>query len=177
MTTRTPVELDERLDELTNQIAFLVSEAKENRELKQSISELTSDLSPIARQGMGSVANVLVDAEAKGYVDFAKSGVGVLDRVVTSFSAEDVEALGDNVVLILETVKEMTQPELMQMMRSTLHEVNEIEESAEPPSMMRIIRQMNEPEVRRGLARMLALLRSMGSVEQKDVENRKGAGL
>ena len=38
---------------------------------------------------------------------------------IETFSKEDVEALGDNIVLILETGKEMTQPEIMQMMQST----------------------------------------------------------
>ena len=125
---------------------------------------------------MTSVANALVEAEGRGYIDFAKSGVGVVDRVMTSFSQDDVEALGDNVVLILETVKEMTQPELMQLMRSTLHEVNEIEETGPPPGMFELMRQMREPEVRRGLSRMVALLRSMGSVEQTDVAYGKESG-
>ncbi len=100
----------------------------------------------------------------------------MVDRVVTNFTQEDVDALGDNVVLILETIKEMTQPELMQMMRTTIHEVGEIEEDAEPPSMMNLLRQMREPEVRRGLGRMLALLRSMGSQNPKAPETRKEAG-
>ena len=33
--------------------------------------------------------------------------------MVTSFGEDDVAALGDNVVLILNTLKEMTQPEVM----------------------------------------------------------------
>ena len=37
----------------------------------------------------------------------------IADRVVTEFTEEDVKALGDNVVTILNAVKEMTQPEVM----------------------------------------------------------------
>ena len=165
----TPAAVDQRLDELSAQIPFLVEEAEENRALKESVKELTSDLTPIAAQTMDSMVKSLMEAEGRGYIDFAKSGFGVVNRVVTNFTEEDVEALGDNVVLILETIKEMTQPELMQMMRSTLHEVSEIEETGPPPGMLELMRQMREPEVRRGLARMIALLRSMGSIEQADV--------
>ena len=99
----------------------------------------------------------------------------IADEVVTGFTEEDVEQLGDNVVLILETIKEMTQPELMQMMRTTIHEVGEMDDSGEPPGMMNLLRQMRDPDVRRGLARMMTLLRSMGSADAKGTEDRKEA--
>jgi uncharacterized protein YjgD (DUF1641 family) len=169
------LQVDTRLEVLTEQVQLLVDEAEERRRLKESYSDLMHDLNPIASQGMESVTRAMVQAQERGYVDFARSGLGVVDRVVTNFTEEDVEALGDNVVLILETVKEMTQPEIMQMMRTTLHEVGEVEEDAVPPSVFALLRQMREPEVRRGLARMLALLRSMGSVEQKDLNKGKEA--
>lgn len=175
MTVAVTPDLDSRLELLADQVQLLVDEAEERRRLKETYSDLMQDLTPIASQGMESVTRVMAEAEDKGYIEFAKSGLGVVDRVVDSFSEEDVEALGDNIVLILETVKEMTQPELMQMMRSTLHEVGEIEESAVPPSMWSLLGQMREPEVRRGLARMIALLRSMGSVEPDGKDQRKEA--
>jgi uncharacterized protein YjgD (DUF1641 family) len=167
--------MESRLDELSERIDFLVAEAEERRKLRESISELTGDLTPVTKQGMDSLTRVLDDAEKRGYIDFARRGAGVVDRVVTSFTEEDVEALGDNIVLILETVKEMTQPEVMHMMRSTFQEVGEIEETEIPPSLFSLVRQMRDPEVRRGLARLLGLLRSMGSVEQESSEERKEA--
>jgi len=170
MTVALTPDLDQRLELLADQVQLLVDEAEERRRLKETYSDLIHDLSPVASQGMETVTKVMTEAEDKGYIDFARSGIGVVDRVVTSFSEEDVEALGDNIVLILETVKEMTQPELMQMMRSTLHEVGEIEESVVPPSMWTLMGQMREPDVRRGLARMIALLRSMGSTEIKQTK-------
>lgn len=169
------LQVDTRLEVLAAQVQTLVDEAEERRHLRESYSDLMSDLRPMAAQSMDSMTRALAEAESRGYIDFARSGVGVVDRVVTSFTSEDVEALGDNIVLILETIKEMTQPEVMQMMRSTFHEVGEIEESEIPPSVLSLLRQMREPEVRRGLARLLAFLRSMGSVEQRSIEQRKEA--
>jgi uncharacterized protein YjgD (DUF1641 family) len=169
------LQVDTRLEVLAQQVQYLVDEAEERQRLKETYSELMHDLNPIAAQGMDTVTRAMTAAEERGYIDFAKSGLGVVDRVVTNFSEEDVEALGDNVVLILETVKEMTQPEIMQMMRATLHEVGEVEEDAVPPSVFALLRQMREPEVRRGLARLIALLRSMGSVNQTDLQIGKEA--
>ncbi len=53
------------------------------------------------------------ELEQKGYFTFARGGMRMMDNVVTSFSEEDVNRLGDNIVLILNTVKDMTQPEIM----------------------------------------------------------------
>jgi len=75
-----------------------------------------------------------------------------------------VKALGDNVVLILQTVKEMTQPEVMTMMRRTAITAQGVDDSyAEPPSTIALLKQMRDPEVRRGLARTLNILRTLGS--------------
>ena len=80
------------------------------------------------------------------------------------FGPEDVEALGDNIVLILNTVKEMTQPEVMTMLRRTAISAQSIDSSlAEPPSLLALAREMREPEVRRGLGRTLSVLRTVGA--------------
>lgn len=166
---------DPRLDTIYGQVQFLVDEAEERRRTRAALSELTRDLSPIASQGFETVTRVMTDAEERGYTGFARSSLGVVDKVVTSFSEEDVEALGDNVVLILETVKEMTQPEVMTLLRSTLQNVHDTPEPAEPPSIFSLLGQMREPEVRRGLARLIVFLRGLGNVEIANAENRKEA--
>jgi len=116
--------------------------------------------------------------ETRGYLDFTRGGMSVIDKIVTSFSEEDLEALGDNVVLILDTIKEMTQPEVMQMMRSTLHGVHDAEEPSSPPSLLTLMRRMRTPEARRGLYRLVVLLESLGGVnDTRDTSNRKEARL
>jgi uncharacterized protein YjgD (DUF1641 family) len=84
--------------------------------------------------------------------------------VVTAFTEEDVEALGDNIVLILQTVREMTQPEVMQMLQRTFTSVQDDEhvEPTEPPGAFALLREMRKPEVRRGLSRALHMLSSLG---------------
>jgi uncharacterized protein YjgD (DUF1641 family) len=83
-----------------------------------------------------------------------------MDNVVTSFSEEDVRLLGENIVLILQTVKEMTQPDIMQMLRSTAVTIRE-DEPAENVSMISILRQLNDPAVKRGLAKTLTVLKTV----------------
>ena len=99
-----------------------------------------------------------------------EAGLGVVDRIVTGFSEEDVEQLGDNVVLILQTVKEMTQPEIMavayRMIEAIHHQQERMEaEPDQPPSTWSLIRRLTDPEVRRGLGRALTTLSAVSNVE------------
>jgi uncharacterized protein YjgD (DUF1641 family) len=126
------------------------------------VMDLLEIVGPITKQGMDSASTVLGDLERKGYFGFAQGGMRMMDTIVTSFSPEDVNRLSDNIVLILNTVKDMTQPEIMSFLRNTL-EVSEREvEKPVNTSMWAILGQLNDPAVRRGLALTLRVLRVVG---------------
>ncbi len=127
------------------------------------LADLARTGGPLTGPVLDRMTELLAELEQRGYISFARSAAGVVDNVVTAFAPEDVEALGDNIVLILNTVKEMTQPEVMQMLQRTMHIVQEVPEPAEPPSLLAILRELRGPEVRRGLYRVLTALRSVGS--------------
>ena len=133
----------------------------------EASAELIDDAKGIAKEAVGISIDRLGELERRGYFEFFREGAGVVDRIVTGFSPRDVQQLGDNVVLILETVKEMTQPEVMAMLRSTAAAVQEqqhkIEDGHESvPSLWSLVRQTRDPEIRVGLQRALSILRSMG---------------
>jgi uncharacterized protein YjgD (DUF1641 family) len=134
----------------------------------ESLSDLGAEVVPLGRDMFLGAMGSLDEMERKGYFTFARSGMGVLDRVVTSFTQEDVDQLGDNIVLILNTVKEMTQPEVMQMLQRTAHEVREAE--VEEIGLLKLMWRMRRPAVRRGLSRVLNVLESLADVEPATLE-------
>jgi uncharacterized protein YjgD (DUF1641 family) len=127
-----------------------------------AISDLLHIMDPITKEGMSKVVAVLTELEQKGYFAFARSGVKMVDTVITSFSEDDVNRLGDNIVLILNTVKDMTQPEIMTFVRNTLQVAEREVEKPVNTSLGAILGQMNDPAVRRGLALTLRVLRVVG---------------
>ncbi len=128
-----------------------------------SLIELVEVFDPIVKEGVDKVTQIAGDLDRKGYIGFVRGGMQIVDNVVTSFSEEDVNKLGDNVVLILNTVKDMTQPEIIQFVRSTLLIAEE--EVAKPVdiSTFGLLRQMQDPSVRRGLALTLRVLHVIGA--------------
>ncbi len=130
----------------------------------ESVMELVDDAAPIGRSAVFTLMQQLENFEQKGYFAFGKEAVGIVDHVVSSFTPEDVHALGDNVVLILNTVKEMTQPEVMTLLRRTASTVRD-QEPPEDVSLFALLRQMRDPAVKRGLAKALMTLRSISGEE------------
>lgn len=215
---QTITELNQKIDALTEQVAFLAEEARQQKRRRQEWEELQNDLTPVAGElyrlsveqlneiesyvqledglrllkrlmrntrnleqmldQMESLAAMwqdlnplsqdafltlmqrLDEMERKGYFNFARGGMAILDNVVTSFTQEDVQQLGENIVLILQAVKEMTQPEIMTMMRNTAVIMRE-EEAPVDVSMFTILKQLNDPAVKRGLSKTLSVLRTV----------------
>lgn len=174
MTLTHETSTDTRLGTIEAQLAVLVAEAEERRRWRESFTEFTSDLSPVARQAMVSLTDSLADVDSRGYIEFARGGAQVLDKVVTSFSKEDVDALGDNVILILETIREMTQPEILQMLRSTLLQSSDVDEALEPPRLLALISRLRRPAARRGLHRLIMLVESLGAIQSVDAREERG---
>jgi len=125
--------------------------------------DLAGTVGPITDQAFERAVDLMQQAEHKGYFGFARGGMQMMDNVVTSFGEDDVRKLGDNVVLILNTVKDMTRPEIMGLVRSIMAEAEV--EVAKPvnTSLPALLGQMRDPDVRRGLAITLRLLRVVGA--------------
>ncbi len=85
----------------------------------ESMADLFDEVVPIGNQAFNQGVELLDHLERQGYFSFARSSWKIVEHIVSEFSEEDVNALGDNIVLILNTIKDMTQPEIMNFVRNT----------------------------------------------------------
>lgn len=150
--------LEAKIDRLTDQLSALTSLGM--------VSELVADATRLGPDVMASVVDRFDEVDRKGYFRFAGAAVGVADRVVTNFDEHDVELLGDNVVAMLEALREVTQPEMLAFVSRMVGAVHAEQEavdweSADPPSLWALARQLRDPDVRRGMARAIHTLRSV----------------
>lgn len=136
----------------------------------EMFSDLASDMMPLSEHALSVATDRLVELDQKGYFGFIKSGWHVVDRIVTGFSEDDVEALGDNIVLILDTIKELTQPEIMAALHHMIAAVQRQQEQMSgepeaPPGLFRLAMRLRDPEVRRGMSRALNTLSAVAEVD------------
>lgn len=156
-------ELDLSSEELLRTLRLLVESLPQIEALLAQLgplSELTEQLTALSGPAMAKATSTLAVADEKGYFAFARQASRIADRVVTEYTEDDVKALGDNVVTILDAVKEMTQPEVMGLVQRSAVQMHEPIE--EPPSMFALLKSMRDPQTRRGLARVMGMLHTVG---------------
>jgi len=124
------------------------------------------DVSPLVRESILDLMRKLDEFDRKGYFQFAKELQKAADNVVTSFTAEDVKNLGDNIVTILNTIKNLTQPDMLQAINNAVSVYKNIDVKVdEKVSFFSLLKEMNSPEVRRGLAVGLKFLKNLAAME------------
>ena len=136
----------------------------------ESAMEFIDDVGPLTSHAVLKLMQTLEEYERRGYFEFAGAGLGVIDRIITGYSKEDVEALGDNVVHMLDILKDLTQPEMLAVADRLLDAVQRQQqaaelEPAEPPSLFALAGKMRDPEVRRGLSRALNTFKAVSAAE------------
>ena len=167
------VEIDgEAVKQLMLKLVRNVDTLNEMFEMMESVNDLAKDLSPILHQmGLDGI-HMMNEFEQKGYFEFMKETMNIFDNVVAHFSAEDVKLLADNVVTILETVKNLTQPDMLKAINSGLIVYKSIEiEDVEEYSMWKAIRAMNSKEMKRGIGFMITFLQNIAKETEKAKAN------
>lgn len=128
----------------------------------ESVTDLLKDVGPIVTEAGIDFTNKLHEFEQKGYFDFFKELSNIFDNIVSSYSPEDVRALADNIVTILDTVKNLTQPDMLGAINNAVNifknlDTNDIQEY----SLWKAFREMNTPEMKRGIGFIMTFLKNL----------------
>lgn len=157
------VELDgEALKSLFFKLLRNVGTLNDLVEMMESATDLAKDAAPIIHQMGLTAVNQMNELEQKGYFDFMKELFKIFDNVVTHFSKEDVRLLAENVVTILETIKNLTQPEMLDAMNNAVSIYNKIEtRDIKEYSMWKAFKEMRSPEMKKGIGFMITFLKNI----------------
>jgi len=79
----------------------------------ESALDFYQDAKPISKNLFNDALEGLDELDRQGYFAFLKEVTAVVKNIITHFSPDDVRLLADNIVTILETMKSLTQPEMM----------------------------------------------------------------
>lgn len=138
----------------------------------ENIRDFVKDFSPISKELAKDLIYKLDEFDKKGYFAFLKETQKIIDNIVTSFTVEDVKALGDNIVTILNTIKNLTQPDMLQAVNNALSVYKNLDiEVKEDISLVKLIRELNHPETKKALFFGLQFLKSLSAVNSNGVNN------
>jgi uncharacterized protein YjgD (DUF1641 family) len=128
----------------------------------ESAQELITDGAPLARDIFQELIKYFDLFEKRGYFDFLRELMRVGHQVMTHFSPEDVSLLADNIVTILETIKSLTQPEMLSALNNGVNIYRNLgTKNIEEYSLWKAFRELNSPELKRGIGFMMAFLKNI----------------
>lgn len=157
--------MTDRLAALDAQLAYLVRQ-------QEKTAELISEMTPILREVVGTATTKLDELDKKGYFAFGKELVGIGERVVEGFQPDDVRKLGDAVVGILQTVRAMTQPRILEIAGEASNVLAKADEAA-PLGLLGMVRATSDGDVQKGMAVMMEVMRHVGRAARAVQEERK----
>ncbi len=130
--------------------------------LFESMVDFARDAGPLIREWIIDATKRLNEFEQKGYFEFFGELGRLVDNVVTHFSKEDVASLADNVVLIVETIQRMTQPEMMKSVQKVLEAYNELDIGKIPEySLFKLIKELRKPEMKKSMGMMVSFMENL----------------
>ena len=127
-----------------------------------SVMDLVKDLEPIANEVIIDATKQLHEFEQKGYFEFIKEFGRIIDNIVTHYGAEDARMLADNVVAMLDVVKNLTQPDMLKSIDNAVRVFAGLEMDNIPEySIFKVMREMNKPEMKKSIGFVMMFLKNM----------------
>lgn len=134
----------------------------------ESLNDFFKDAGPVANEIMIDVIKKMHEFEKKGYFEFIKELMKVFDNIITNYSGEDVRLLSDNIVTIMDTIKNMTQPEMLGAMNNAVNIYKNLNpDDVEEYSMWKAFREMRTPEMKRGIGFIMLFLKNLSKEQTK----------
>ena len=119
----------------------------------ENANDFIHDISPIAREITLDFMNRLDEFDRKGYFEFVSGLLKIMDKIVTSFTAEDVKNLGENVVTMLNIVKDLTQPDMLSALNNAISIYKKLDvDIPDKVSYMSLMKELRSPQMKKGLA-------------------------
>ncbi len=128
----------------------------------ESATDFLHDITPLGKHILDELMENLTSLEQKGYFDFGREALKIVDTIVTSFTVDDVRLLRENIASILLTIKSFTQPQMLSTINNALGFFQKMEVMVEQDVSYRsLLKELRDPEFKRGLAFVIQFMKSM----------------
>lgn len=131
-------------------------------EMIENISDLSKDALPIINEVILDFTGKLYDFEKKGYFEFFREMAKVIDKAITTISPEDIRKISDNMPLIIDTIKSITQPEVLDSINKAVKvygkaDINQVPEY----SLWKVYKEMKTPEMKRSMGFVFTIIKNL----------------
>lgn len=156
----------------------LVKEAMRNTNnfifaLKQmaSIIEFVKDMEPLLKSAVPQVINYLNELEQKGVFRIIKATVDLRTKVAATYTAEDIDVMGDGLVALLGLAKSLSDPKAVALLEKLSRIPSKVElENAKSVGVFGLAAAGFNPEISKGLGVIMELTKAMGKINTEEIK-------
>ena len=136
----------------------------------ESMMDLIKDVSPILNEMGVDVIHKFHELEQKGYFDFIWEVTRIFDNIVTNYSREEIRQLADNIPVIMETIKNLTDPEMLKALNNAVTTYRDMDPGqVKEYSLWKTFKEMRSPEMKRNMGFMMMFLKNLS--QQQNTNN------
>ncbi len=136
--------------------------------LKQmaSMIEFVKDLEPLLKSAVPQTIHYLNELEQKGVFRIIKATVDLRTKVAASYTAEDIDMMGDGIVALLGLTKSLSDPKTIELLEKLSQIPSKVElENAKSVGVFGLASAGFNPEISKGLGVLMELTKAMGRIE------------
>lgn len=164
----------EELKYLGIKIARNIGNIRQAIETFESVSDLMNDAGPIVNEVLIDTVKKFHEFESKGYFAFMKEVGGIFENLMDNYGPEDARALAENITTIMDTVRNLTQPDMMLAIGNAMNVYKSLDTKDIPSySVWRVMRELNSPEMKRGIGFMITFMKNMATLNQNKLNQPK----
>ena len=151
-------------------ISFLrnIDNFKTMMNMFEMMFDLFKEIGPIANEAIIDFTKQLAIFEQKGYFEFFKEVLPIIDNIIQGLTPKDLRDLADNVMLIINTVKDMTQPDMLKSIDNAIKMYSSMDmENVPSYSIWKVMREMNSPEMKKAIGFGVSFMKNMAKSAEK----------
>ncbi len=134
----------------------------------ENIRDFIQDFAPVSKELFIDVMNKLDELDRKGFFVFIKDLSKLFNIILENYSKEDIKILSENITLITDIFKKLTQEETLNAVNNLLESLSESKTYPEGKlTYLKIFKEMNNQEVKKVLFTVLKILKKFSELQEK----------
>ena len=130
----------------------------------ESAADFVQDAQPIVRDLFHQAVAACQNLQEKGYFEAASAGMRIGDALVQSHSQSDLKQVEASLPQLVGFLRELTRPEVLEALEAIIHGFGRVQATMNvDKSLFHLVRDMNSPDARRGIAILVEFLKVVGS--------------
>lgn len=132
----------------------------------ENVMDLVKDAGPIVKEvGMDAV-DKFKEIDDKGYFELMKQFMKAIDNIMSKFTKDDLESLGDKIESVLNTLLVIIDPAFMSKIEMFVQTYKEIDHENIPSySIWKVARELNKPDMKKSIGFIMTFLKEINAKE------------